>query len=233
MLSITEKQLKGMAKHSLSLLKSKPQNEIKYSHLLESFSHALGYRDYNSLVAVIKETNDPNESEPFEDFVKKHSITLEDIRGKKEAEYPSSVNENFVKLETHYAFEVFIHLEVSGSGNDYYTLFRMNKNYTQRVFYTPKYDKFCLFVYPDVKEAYNDYAIGLSEAYGSNAQEMTLNLLGHVNSKSWMTRELMNDFIKTIEWVLQVKSQLETIDIKYTKEQLRQIYLLEKPEVEE
>ena len=55
MLTITEQQIKTITKEIVKL--SKENTSIKHSTVLEIISKSLGYRDYNSLAAIIKKEN--------------------------------------------------------------------------------------------------------------------------------------------------------------------------------
>ncbi len=212
MLTITEKQLKTIAKEAVLL--SKEKSQIKHSEMLEVVANSLGYRDYNALSAKIKipdiSTNDSEEkptkmihSEPMSEVIKR-------VKAKLKAEYPDIDDELFVKMSENEHYEHLIHGSFDGEVWTYNFLIRLKGSTTKRILYSPKYKSFSLFVYPDVKDPGNDYEIPIGDISDQNLYKDYFDTVHHLQEKNWMTRELFDDLMDLMDFVATSRHKMDS-----------------------
>ncbi len=197
MQTITEQQTKTIAKEIVKL--SKENTPLKHSNVLEIISHSLGYRDYNALSAKLKTLSLLKEKSEYEPTRMIHSEPLSEVikrvEEKQKSMYPDIDQILFAKPPSSGNFEELIHGSFDGEKWTYNFLIRLKKNITKRVFYSPRYKSFSLFVYPDVKDPANDYEIPIGEISDSNLYKEYFNIIHHLHEKKWMTEELFDDLM--------------------------------------
>ncbi len=231
MLTITEKQLKTIAKEA-SLL-SKEKISIKHSEVLEIISKSLGYRDYNAL-SVKLETPDMPIKDKEEKTVKMvHSEPISDlinrVKEKRETVYPDIDAELFVKMSEKEHYEHLIHGSFDGERWICNFLIRLKGSTTQRILYSPKYRSFSLFVYPDVKDPVNDYEIPIGDVSDSNLYKEYFDTIHHLHEKRWMTGELFDDLMELMDLVAANRHKMDSYYKSLNEDKIASFYQDNKP----
>jgi hypothetical protein len=187
--------------------------ELSHSSALNLASRSLGFKNYQAYNGLLEKKDDKkiSFSHPFSEIKK-------EIEERKLEEYPRIYNQ-FVKIGHTQKYDIYIDKELSEDKYYYYLIFELKDSYTGRVFFTPKYDTFSLYVYPDIKEASSPYDFkmeGGSDFYFKKIQ--------HLNRKSWLTKELLDDLMELMESIKKDRKALIEISNKHSKEELEQRY---------
>jgi hypothetical protein len=191
-----------MARNTLDIIKSK-ENHLKYSHILEAFSHGLGYKNYNALAAELKTDTGSAEDAPL--FTGKTLRQLsEEVDREREENYPAAFDDRFEHLSTVQDCDIF-------TDEDYTRLLRITKSYTRRVFYAPLSREIFLYVYPNVKDASSPYTMPFVPDETTDPYKECFEIIQHLNGKSWFTRELLDDLIDTMKIVIEGDMEVDDL----------------------
>jgi len=187
--------------------------ELSHSSALNLASRSLGFKNYQTYNALLEKKNMQKLS-----FTRPLSELMKEVDERKLNEYPR-IYDKFVKIGHTQKYNIYIERELSEVGYYYFLMFELKNSYTGRVFFTPKYDTFSLYVYPEVKEALSSYDFKME-----GGADFYFRWVKHLNSKSWMTRELLNDLMELMESIKKDRKALIEISNKHSKEELEQRY---------
>jgi hypothetical protein len=201
------KSVAKILKKELALMDFK----LSHSSALNLASRSLGFKNYQVYKGLLdKEDNKKiSFSRPFSEIKK-------EIEEKKLEEYPR-IYDKFVKMGHTQTYDIYIQRELSKDEYNYFLIFELKNSYTGRVFFTPIYDTFSLYVYPNVKEANTSYDFKMQ-----GGSDFYFRWVKHLNSKFWITRELLNDMMKLMESIKKDRKALIEISNKYSKEELEE-----------
>lgn len=231
MLTITEQQLKAIAKEAVLLSKEKPQ--LKHSEMLEVIANSIGYRDYNALSAKLKTPDILTEKNEEKSTKMIHSEPLSEVskrvKEKLATEYPDIDEKLFVKMSEKKHYEHLMHGSFDGERWIYNFLIRLKGSTTQRILYSPKYKSFSLFVYPDVKDPVNDYEIPIGDVSDSHLYKEYFNTIHHLQEKRWMTTELFDDLMQLMDFVATNRHKMDSYYKSLDERKIASFYQDNKP----
>jgi len=200
------KSVAKILKKELALMDFK----LSYSSALNLASRSLGFKNYQTYNGLI-DKKFSLKSMNIRDFFEK-------IEKEKLEKYPR-IYDKFIKIGHTQKYDIYIERELSEDEYYYFLIFELKDSYTGRVFFTPKYDTFSLYVYPNLKEASTPYDFKMEG--GTNFYFKTIK---HLNQKSWMTKELLDDLMELMESLKEDRKALIEISSKYLKEELEERY---------
>jgi len=190
--------------------------ELSHSSALNLASKSLGFKNYQTYKGLLDNNLEEKKSigsRPFSEVKK-------EVEKKKLEKYPR-IYDNFIKLGHIQEYSIYIKLE---DEFNYFLLFEIKNSYTGRVFFSPKYNSFSLFVYPNIQSPINDYVYNLDSLNGKENRLEYFGIIKHLNNKSWITRELLNDLMDLMEKIIGDRKILTDISDKYSNEELEQLY---------
>jgi len=186
--------------------------ELSHSSALNLASRSLGFKNYQTYNGLSEKEDDKKISFMFLSEIEKR---VDEIKLEK---YPRIYNK-FVKMGHTQKYNIYIERELSEDEYYYFLIFELKNHYTGRVFFTPKYNTFSLYVYPDIKEALSSYDFEIE-----GGADFYFRIIKHLNKKIWMTKELLDDLMDLMESIKQDREALIEISNKYSKEELEQRY---------
>jgi hypothetical protein len=194
---------------------------ISHSASLNLTSRAFGYKDYNTYKAM-KHADD----KPTKKVI--GSISFSELEKKLEKEkselYPP-LNDIFLLNEEEKTQEYDI--LISKEDDSPFLLFRLKSSSTGRVFYVPKYDIFSLYVYPDIKNAYNSYDVPIESAKNAHIENEYFSIIKHIiETKKWIAEDLniIHDLLSLMEAIKNERNFLKKINNKYSAESLDSLW---------
>lgn len=187
--------------------------ELSHSSALNLASRSLGFKNYQTYNGLLEK----KDIKKFT-FSRPLSEIMKEVDEKKLEEYPN-IYDRFVKMGHTPKYDIYIERELSEYEEYYFLMFELKNSYTGRVFFTPRYDTFSLYVYPEVKEGLSSYDFKME-----GGAEFYFRTIKHLNQKSWMTKELLDDLMNLMESVKQDRKALIEISNKHSKEELEQRY---------
>jgi len=123
-------------------------------------------------------------------------------------------------------YRVVIHKEISSGGDSYYVMFQLSNSNTKRIFYSPEYETFSLFVYPNVKEATNDYYFDIRDIDTKNLDSEFFKTIMHLNGKNWIDRQLLDETAALMKEIKADRVLLGSINDEINKkDNLKDIYM--------
>lgn len=187
--------------------------ELSHSSALNLASRSLGFKNYQAYKGLLEK----KDIKKFT-FSRPLSEIMKEVDKRKLEEYPRIYDE-FVKMGHTQKYDIYIERELSEYEHYYFLIFELKNSYTGRVFFTPKYDTFSLYVYPEVKEGLTPYDFKME-----GGADFYFRKIKHLNQKSWMTKELLDDLMNLMESVKQDRKALIEIANKHSIEELEQRY---------
>ena len=194
--------------------------ELSHSSALNLASRSLGFKNYQVYNGLLDKTT--INSTQFD--LKNYASLEKEIKEQKIEKYPE-IYDKFVKLGQIQNNYIYIDRDLSEGIYDYFLIFELKHSHTGRIFFTPKYNSFLLFVYPTVQKAINYYHIKLESEENLFRY---FEIIKHLNYKSWMTKDLLTDLMALMERVKKDKKILIQISNKYSSQQLEQYYKAQK-----
>jgi len=214
--------IKIVAKNLAKELKAMKFN-ITHSAALNLAARSLGFTNYNTYKAIPKLTNlDMASNMKVEIGSKTFSEMEKELTIKRLEQYPS-IDNNFIKFGKSNEYDIFIHEE----DNVYFLLFRLKNNSTGRVFFNPRYESFSLFVYPNVKTAFNSYDISIQDISTKHLNLEYFNVTKHLlQSKKWIGENLaiMDDLFALMDIVSDNRAWFQEIIKEHSEEKLSNIW---------
>lgn len=193
------------------------QFAISHSSALNLASRSLGYKNYQTYKALDSIQNrvsskESNTQLSFADIEKE--ISQKTI-------FPPA-NNHLIPFGQFSLYDIFICEE----DDVYFLLFSLKNNYSGRVFYTPEYETFSFYVYPNIETAKSSYDIPLKSVSGRDLNERYFEIIKHiVNTKKWsLNTYIMNDLLSLMEALKNDRDSLSQINSKYSREELATIY---------
>ena len=129
---------------------------ISHSSALNLASRSLGYKNYQTYKALNSMKNSVPSKEP--EALLSFS-TIEEILQK--TIFPPA-NNHLIRVGQFSLYDIFICKE----DEVYFLIFSLKNNYSGRVFYTPEYETFSFYVYPNIETAKSSYDIPLKSVSG-------------------------------------------------------------------
>jgi hypothetical protein len=228
--------IKNVAKNLANCIIDYGVVEISHSAALNMTSRALGFKDYNTLkskdveINVVYENNKQEKQEEAREFnFLSAKNYMENALKELEEQYPPiSRRMAFVQKigDSSERIEIYIDREYSNDKYIYHTLFCMTDNFSKRVFYAPRFNSLCFFIYPNVKKGLNDYPIKLE--FGDNKlinKTRTLEVLQHISGKNWFDNVFLRDYLDICKFSENNISLLKEISDKYSEDELKRLYI--------
>lgn len=184
--------------------------EISHSSALNLASRSLGFKNYQTYKGLLNEN-----IETKTHFSRPFSKVIEEVEQKRLEEYPR-IYSMFVKMGYTHEYDIYIY-EDEGS---FFLILELKDSYTGRIFFSPKLDTFFLFVYPEVKAPYHYYYFEME-----GGADFYFRKIKHLNEKSWMSRELLDDLMDLMESVKRDRQALIEIVNSHSNEELQRRYL--------
>jgi len=215
--------IKDIAKNLAQSLQKDMDIKISHSSALNLASRSLGFKNYNTY----KATSDINSSERVQKTNKPFgSRSLSDlaneVKQKQLNQYPP-IDSNFIKFGNTSEYSIFVYEE----DDIYFLLFRLLNSSTGRIFFNPRYESFSLFVYPDVKTAFNSYDISIKDISDKHLNHKYFQITKHlIQSKKWIDEnlEIMDDLFTLMESVKRDRNWFQTIIHEHSEKELENIW---------
>jgi hypothetical protein len=211
--------IKTVAKNLVRELKTM-NFDISHSSALNLASRSLGYKNYQTYKGLIDKKKN-HQSDDFNFLAE--SLSSIDIEKDRLEKYPS-IKRKLVPFGQTDKYNIFIDMELANGEESHYLLFILKESYTGRVFFSPEYDTFSFFIYPNIQDAKSDYAISLDNIDSKHLHNKYFNILQHTNGKNWMNPDIMHDLMNLMNQLLKDRESLKSIVEKYTKEGLSNKY---------
>jgi len=186
--------------------------ELSHSSALNLASRSLGFKNYQVYNGLL------DNKKEFSINMMNMSELLKEVDKEQLEKYPK-IYDKFVKIGHTQKYNIYIERELSEDEYYYFLIFELKDSYTGRVFFIPKYNTFSLYVYPNVKEANNSYDFKME-----GGADFYFKWVKHLNSKSWITRELLDDLMELMEAIKKDRKALIEISNQHPKEELEQRY---------
>ena len=186
--------------------------DISHSSALNLASRSLGFKNYQTYIG--------SSSNNLQENMGMFSLNETDFKNFDESiseQYPRIYNQ-FVKIEHTQKYDIYIDRELSEDIYYYFLIFELKNNFSGRVFFSPEYNSFSLFVYKNNK-SFSSYSFSIEKNGNSN-----FSMIKHLNLKRWMTPYLLNDTMDLIEKIEEDKKILLEIVNKYSNIQLEELY---------
>jgi len=241
MLQINETSFKTIGKNiSKNIKDTYGKGLLSLAESYELLAKAMGYKDYNAMKSLVFKNNEKQSKKTGEkvdfDFLK--GMNIREVFANHKADmlqkYPS-IDNLFVPYKgvNSNKYDTFIHKEISGNGEQFYLLVRLKDSpITNRVFYSPEYESFSLFVYPNIQETYNDYHFDIRDIETKNLDSEFFSTIKHLNNKTWMDKYLLDDLMDIMVSIKKDRFILNETISKISKDELEKLYLLEKEDVD-
>ena len=222
--------IKIVAKNLAQSLQKDMKFKISHSAALNLASRSLGFANYNTY----KATNELNSTEEYPKAIntlgsRSFSEIEKEVKLKRLEQYPS-IDNNFIKFAQSTDYDIFIYEE----DNIHFLLFRLKNNSTGRIFFNPRYESFSLFVYPDIKTAFNSYDISIQNIPNNQLHHKYFHVTKHLlQSKRWINEnlEIMDDLFTLMEAVKQDREWFKEMFKEHSKEKLRKFWQSKKDDI--
>lgn len=237
MLQINETSFKTIGKN---IKDTYGKGILSLTESYELLAKAMGYKDYNAIKSLVfknteKELKKTDKKLSF-DFLKGTDIreTLAKHKADMLKKYPpiKSLLVPYKGIKSD-KYDTFIHKEISGNGESFYILVRLKDSpITNRVFYSPEYESFSLFVYPNIQETSIDYDFSIRDIENKNLDSEFFSTIKHLNDKTWMDKYLLDDLMDLMVSIKEDRSILNETNSKINKDELKELYLLEQEDID-
>lgn len=222
MTQIKISDIKIIAKNLAQSLEKDFGFKISHSAALNLVSRTFGFANYNTYKSTSELPYEKNTNEATPLASKSLSQIEKEVSQKRIEKYPS-IDNNFLKLGHTPEYDILIYEEDEA----YFLLFRLKNNYTGRVFFIPRYESFSLFVYPDIKDAFNSYDIPIKDIETKNLTHKYFNISKHLlQTKKWIREDvsIMDDLFSLMEAVKKDREWFQEIFKKHSEEKLHNLW---------
>jgi len=212
--TINEVQVKNLAKNIKLLVDS--NKSIKLSQAQEIIARQLGYKDYNALASYFKQQTPSLDSRHSYVKIGIENFALKpgDIEQMREVEYPSApISKLLTRIGVFKDYEMLIGYEYSSNNDNNvpYLLIRKKDSWTQRVLYSPFYETFSFFVYPNLQNPIEDYHVNIRGVALDGFDAHILSIVQHITEKEWMRNELMSEFVSLAHFVKKNRKEIDAL----------------------
>jgi len=187
--------------------------KLSHSSALNLASRALGFKNYQTYKGLFDK-----DIQPKKHFSRPFSEVKKEVEEKRLNLYPRIYN-MFVKMGHTQQYDIHIERELSDDEYNYFLIFELKNSYTGRVFFSPQYNTFSLYVYPEVKNPDRPYDFQIE-----GGEDFYFRIIKHLNRKSWMERKLLGDLMNLMETIKRDRIALIDIVNNHSKEELERRY---------
>ena len=205
--------IKTVAKNLARELKTM-KFDISHSSALNLASRSLGYNNYQTYKAFLDKENS----------LKTYKELSEEVAQDKIKNYPS-IDDKFIKFGHSETYDLFLY---SDNEEEYlprpYLLFRLSNSYTERIYYSPKYETFFLFIAPTLKKPNYAYPIKIKDIETKHLYSLFLHKIQHINRKGWANSHILNDLMQLMLEVKEDREWLKETAEEHSKEKLDKLW---------
>jgi len=219
--------IKTIAKNLASSLHKDMNFKITHSAALNLASRSLGFANYNTYKATDElkyDTSYSKEQKPFES--RSFSTIAKEVQQQRQDQYPS-IDNNFIKFGENSEFNIFLYEE----DDIPFLLCQLKNDLTGRVFFNSKYETFSLFVYPNIKTAFNSYDISIQNIPDKHLNYKYFDITKHlIQSKKWINENLsiMDDLFSLMESVKTNRTWFKDLCNEHSEEKLSKLWQAKK-----
>ena len=197
--------------------------DISNQSCLNLLSRSLGYKNYNTYLALNPEVSNI-QRESIREYLINETAHYLDFKDK---EYLSEYEEieKVVYLTEFNIYNVFVDKESSSSGDRYFLQFKLKKDETKRVFFSPTYETFSLFVGPTIEEAHEDYDFDIRDIEEKEHLKSSFrDTIKHVGQKFFYNKKIHNDLVDLMDAIYNDRKVLSSFTKQYPEEVLKDKY---------
>jgi len=222
--------IKNVAKNLAQSLQKDMEFKISHSAALNLASRSLGFANYNTYKAEDEAKSTEEYSKVDNTLGSRSWSEIEkEVKINRLKQYPS-IDNKFIKFAKSTDYDIFIYEE----DNIHFLLFRLKNNSTGRIFFNPRYESFSLFVYPDIKTAFNSYDISIQNIPNNQLNHKYFHVTKHLlRSKKWIEEnlEIMDDLFTLMEAVKQDRKWFQEVLKEHSEEKLRKFWQSKKDNI--